>query len=98
MGLSDFTRRTGEDRVEKAFSGRCCPDLARPLPLQGRTEVTTMGFDTSEHLPSALAIAILGETAMEHLHQVAQRIRENIDELLAEEERRQHMAGEDCPA
>jgi len=51
-----------------------------------------MDTHTSEQLPSVLAIAILGETAMEHLHQVAQRIRKNIDELLAEEERRPHKS------
>jgi hypothetical protein len=56
-------------------------------------EPTTMDTNTSEQLPSALAIAILGETAMERLHQVAERIRESIDELLAEEERRQHKTG-----
>src|SRR5579884_184804 len=92
MGLSDFTGRTGDDRVEQAVSGRCCPELARPLPVQGRMEATPMDTHTSEQLPSVLAIAILGETAMEHLHQVAQRIRKNIDELLAEEERRPHKS------
>lgn len=47
---------------------------------------SSVGSDGLERL---YTIAIIGETAMEHLHQVAQRIRENIDELLAEEERRQ---------
>jgi hypothetical protein len=49
--------------------------------------------DKREQLPRPNAFVIIGETVLERLHQVAQRIRENIAKLLSEEEGRQHKSG-----
>jgi hypothetical protein len=56
-----------------------------------------MDTDEREELPPPLAIAIIGEAVLERVQQLAQRIRQNIDQLLTEQ-RREHKAGEDFRA
>jgi hypothetical protein len=38
-----------------------------------------------DELPRLIAIAILGETALDHLHEVAQHMQESIAQVLAED-------------
>jgi hypothetical protein len=38
-----------------------------------------------EELPRSVAITIIGETALDHLHEVAQHMQENIVQVLAED-------------
>ncbi len=46
-----------------------------------------------EPLPRPNAFVIIGETVLERLHQIAQRIRERVAQLLTEEDRRQQKRG-----
>jgi hypothetical protein len=51
--------------------------------------------DKSVPLPPSLAFAINAEAALERLHEVAKRMRENIERLLSEEEKHQSKAEPD---
>jgi hypothetical protein len=42
-------------------------------------------MDAPGELPRPVAITIIGETVLDHLHEVAQQMQENIDQALAED-------------
>jgi hypothetical protein len=83
-GPAAFAPGTDADMMKMFIPGRCCPELAHTGGDYGQRQIRQ-----TRTVARPNAFVIVGETVLERLHQVAQRIRENIEQILARDETRQ---------